>query len=174
MVAFFIVAAILVSSALCVVLLSNPIHCSLALIVNLITVAAIYALLNAHFLAAAQVVVYAGAIVVLLLFVLMLLNAKEENPGSLLIKPTIYQFLGTLLVIGFLGIVTPVFFSLSAIPENLRLFIRSGGIEGDVAAVGKILYTKYVFQFEIASVLILSAVAGAVYLAKRKPQKNKL
>jgi NADH-quinone oxidoreductase subunit J len=162
-VAFFILAAIIVCSALGVVASRNPIHSALNLVANLLSVAAIFAMLDAHFLATVQIIVYAGAIVVLVLFVLMLLNLKVEVPTT---KTT---------VLGGVALVTGVIFLAVAVPVIAAVFeafpqvaAPAAGSEGSVYNVGKLLYTRYVFTFEAASVLIMAAIAGAVMLAKRQ------
>ncbi len=117
-------------------------------------------MLEAHFLAAVQIVVYAGAIMVLVLFVVMLLNIKVEKPRPL---GRWYIGAGLLGLMGFLAILVPV----------LRtLFVRFADpvlpLVGGAQEIGRVLYTEYLFPFEIASVLIFVAIAGAVMIAKRK------
>lgn len=158
---FWILAGIILVSGLGVVVARNPIHSALALIVNLLTVAAIFAQLGAHFLAAAQIIVYAGAIMVLVLFVLMLLNIKVESP-----KKSSFISVGLAIVAGIGG------FAMLA-PSLQRTFAGvyvDGGqqVEGTVKAIGLVLFSRYVFPFEIASILIMAAIVGAVMLAKRR------
>lgn len=156
---FFLVAAVLLISAVGVISARNPIHSALFLVGNLMSVAVMFVMLNAHFLAAVQVIVYAGAIMVLVLFVLMLLNLKVEK------QPSIGKLLLTLATLGglaFVWMMVPLLQrSFSAIPQS------TANVEGSVREVGKLLYTQYVFPFEIASLLIMAAVVGAVMLAKR-------
>ncbi len=153
----FILGLILITTAVAVVALKNPIHSALALITNLLTVAAFFAVLNAHFLAVAQIIVYAGAIMVLFVFVLMLLNIKSEaNPNGKLASA--------------LAVCAGVFFTAVLVKDikNSAAPFFSKGVNGSVEAVGKLLYTDFVFAFELASLLIIAAILGAVMLAKRK------
>ena len=156
---FMIMSIVATASALAVVCFRNPIYSALALILNLICVAGFFAMLDAHFLAVVQIVVYAGAIMVLVLFLLMLLNIKVE-----VVKPfgRIYWLLATLIGLSFLYISVPAMNSFFA-----RFKEPNEELVGSVRAMGEVLYTRYIFPFEAASVLILAAIVGAVMLAKR-------
>lgn len=164
-IAFALIAALIIASALGVVVSRNPIHSALCLVVNLLTVAAIFAILEAHFLATVQVIVYAGAIVVLVLFVLMLLNLKVEQT----------QTIGLPLIL--VASVTGILFIALAVPmlnEAFKVFPEpKNPVVGSVAEMGKVLYTTYVFPFETSSVLLMAAIVGAVMLARRKGQPKK-
>ena len=159
-IAFLIMAVIILASGLGVISMRNPIHSALCLVVNLLTVAALFATLEAHFLATVQIIVYAGAIVVLVLFVLMLLNLKVEQPKRM----------GLPLVAGasvcgaaFLALLLPV------LNDAFKVFPEpSRAVEGTVKNFGKILYNTYLFPFEAASILIMAAIVGAVMLARRR------
>ena len=158
-IAFFIMALIAVVSALAVVMLHNPIYSALALVTNLLTVAGLFALLDAHFLSVVQIIVYAGAIVVLVLFVLMLLNIKLETARN---RSGAFVAVAVLTGVIFLAAVLPLAqqaFTVFADPNT--------ALEGTVENMGISLYSKYVFPFEAASVLIMVAIVGAVMLAKR-------
>ncbi len=156
---FLVLATLMVISALGIVVFKNPVYSALCLVANLLGVAALYGMLQAHFLAMVQIIVYAGAIMVLVVFVLMLLNLQVEAQ-----KP-----LGKLMSIMalaaggfFVWIVVPVINEVfQAFPENPTV------VEGTVRNIGAVLYTKWVFPFEAASILILGAIVGAVMLAKR-------
>jgi NADH-quinone oxidoreductase subunit J len=161
LVAFVLIAVIAVGSALGLVLKRNPIHGALFLVVNLGTVAALYLTLGAEFLAAAQVIVYAGAIMVLFVFAIMvLIPGKEETgpdprrPFRLLAVPV-----GALLLVQVLVIVvaSPGFAPRVAVPAP-------GGVE----AIGRLLFTDYLFPFELTSVLLLAAMVGVLVLARRR------
>lgn len=147
----------LLVSAVSVVAARSPIVSALALVCNLVTVAAFYAVMNAHFLAAVQILVYAGAIVVLVLFVLMLLNVKEESRRVADIALRVGAALVTCL---FLVLVLPL---LVDGPGSQH----SQAPEGTVRAIGMMVYTEYVYCFEVASILILIAVVGSVTLGRR-------
>ena len=148
--------------ALLVIVMRNPIHCALALIGNLFCVAALFVLLDAHFLAAIHVLVYAGAIMVVFLFVIMLLNLKPDELGSP--KQTATKIAGSILlcwvgfklVVHFLGVRTGDGFT--AVSENY----------GTIESIGRLLFGKYLLPFEVASILLLTAILGAVAIAKKR------
>ncbi|RMG40679.1 MAG: NADH-quinone oxidoreductase subunit J [Candidatus Dadabacteria bacterium] len=160
--AFLVLATVITLSGIGVIAMRNPIHSALCLILNLACVAGIFALLGADFLAAAQIIVYAGAIMVLVLFVLMLLNLKVEKKNLL---GYIYLAFG-----GLVSVVFILMFSYLVRVEPLNQL--ADNVRGSVAAMGKILYTDAIFPFEAASVLILAAITGAVMLGKRSYKKR--
>lgn len=157
---FYALAVLLLGSAAAVILFRNPMHSALCLILNLLTVAGVFAALDAHFLAVTQIMVYAGAIMVLVLFLLMLLNLKGE-------AFTVSSW--GLLVGG--GVVALVFVALMA-PIMVEAFSDKVSVStaptGEVAAVGKLLYTRYLYPFELAGMLLLAAVVGAIMMARRQ------
>ncbi|MBN8547954.1 MAG: NADH-quinone oxidoreductase subunit J [Deltaproteobacteria bacterium] len=160
---FFIMALLIIASAIGVVAAKNPIHSALCLVANLLTVAAIFASLDAHFLATVQIIVYAGAIVVLVVFVLMLLNLKVEQPRKVGIPTYVAATITGLL---FLAIALP------PLNEAFKVFPEpTAGLSGSVQNIGKILYTQYAFPFEAASMLLMAAIIGAVMLAKKRNPK---
>jgi NADH-quinone oxidoreductase subunit J len=156
---FFIVAFLMVTSAIAVVALRNPLQSALSLIAHLIMIATMYAMLDAHFLSAVQITVYAGAIMVLVLFVVMLLNIKTEQT-----KPIGFIYLGV-------GAATALGFAVIMIPVLAKVFTGVtdpiAPLVGTARDMGRLLYTVYLFPFEIASVLIFVAIVGAVMIAKR-------
>ena len=160
MIAFILLSILLILSALGVLFFHNPINNALSLIANMMGIAAMFALLDAHFLAAVQIIVYAGAVMVLVVFVLMLLNIKEEAP-----RKTSGIFMVTCLLAGILF----MYFG-APIIYNAFSQVRPAdpNFNGSMQSLGKLLYSNYVFPFEAASILIMAAVAGAVMLAKRK------
>jgi NADH-quinone oxidoreductase subunit J len=158
--AFFILAAIAIGAALGLVVKQNAIHGALFLVVNLGAVAALYLMLGAEFLAAAQVIVYAGAIMVLFVFAIMVLIPGKEEAGPdprravrLLALPV-----GALL---FIVLVIVIAGRWSAPPAP-------GAPVGSVSAVGRLLFTNYLFPFELTSVLLLAAMVGVLLLARRR------
>jgi NADH-quinone oxidoreductase subunit J len=159
-VAFFAIAAIAVASALGLILRPNAIHGALFLVVNLGSVAALYLLLGAEFLAAAQVIVYAGAIMVLFVFAIMVLIPGKEESGP---DPRRGARILALPVGGLLLLL--LVFVVAA-----RWNAPRGAVvpSGSAAAVGRLLFTSYLFPFELTSVLLLAAMVGVLLLAKRR------
>lgn len=161
---FYILAAIAVLSGLGVVLAKNPINSVLMLIVTFLTIAGQYILLNAQFLAVVHIIVYMGAIMVLFVFVIMLLNLNKskEHFHKLMIK------VAALLSAGLLFLV------LLAASSKVLLTAPAAPLSGDMGLVrnlGLVLFRDYLFPFETASVLFLSAMVGAVVLGKRESKQ---
>jgi len=159
-VAFFVIAAIAVGSALGLILRPNAIHGALFLVVNLGSVAALYLMLGAEFLAAAQVIVYAGAIMVLFVFAIMILIPGKEESGP---DPRRGARIVALPVGGLLMLL--LVFVVAA-----RWNAPRGAVvpSGSAAAVGRLLFTSYLFPFELTSVLLLAAMVGVMLLARRR------
>ena len=161
---FYALAALAVLSALAVVTMRHPIHSAFALIATLFFLAGIFVLLDAHFVAAVQVIVYAGAVMVLFTFVIMLLNLTPEELGPGRITGSKIVGIGLLIFAGY-----------SVVSAFAGASAPAGGAGdaatfGTVEAVGRLLFTKYLFPFEIVSVLLLAAVMGAVVLAKKRTE----
>jgi NADH-quinone oxidoreductase subunit J len=158
--AFFVLAAIATGAALGLVLRPNAIHGALLLVVNLGAVAGLYLMLGAEFLAAAQVIVYAGAIMVLFVFAIMVLIPGKEETGPdprravrLLALPVgALLFILLVIVVGGRGSAPPA----------------PGAPVGSVSAVGRMLFTSYLFPFDLTSVLMLAAMVGVLLLARRR------
>ena len=158
--AFFIVAMIATGSALGLILRTNAIHGALFLVVNLGSIAALYLMLGAEFLAAAQVIVYAGAIMVLFVFAIMVLIPGKEETGP---DPRRAARL-LALPVGALLLLLLVF----VIVGRLGGAPTAGGPSGSVPALGRLLFTSYLFPFELTSVLLLAAMVGVLLLARRR------
>jgi len=160
---FYVLGFGAVVSALLMVTNKRPVRAAMSLIATMSFLAGLYVLLDAHLIAALQLIVYAGAIMVLFLFVIMLLNL-EEKEGGLTGNTLALQFV-SMLVVGTLFVMivslVKVDGSMSAVGELANQF-------GTTKAVGKMLFTEYMLPFEIASVLLLAAIVGAVILAKRR------
>ncbi|RMD87077.1 MAG: NADH-quinone oxidoreductase subunit J [Candidatus Dadabacteria bacterium] len=153
---WWIVAAVAVFSAIGVVAITRPLFSAFSLVLHLIAIAALYAMLDAHFLAAVQILVYAGAIMVLVVFLIMLLSLKgEDRPVSLK-----RAFTG--------GIFLSVFVGLIFSGIQLSFDKPDTGFVGSVSSIGSELFSRYVFTFEIISVLIMVGLVAAVALAKRE------
>jgi NADH-quinone oxidoreductase subunit J len=157
---FSFVAAAALVTALTVLLHRNPVIGALFLVSNLVCVAVLYLLLQAQFLAAIQVIVYAGAIMVLILFVIMLLNLRQEAVG--IRAGGAQKTLGALAAIGFVLMVAK---GLVAFGAGLGPVPMS---YGTVEYVGRHLFGEFFYPFELLSLILLVAMAGAVVLAKKK------
>jgi NADH-quinone oxidoreductase subunit J len=157
---FFVLAALLVLSSLAVVFARNVVHAAVALVAALLIVAIFFFALQAPMLGVLQVLVYAGAIMVLFLFVIMFLN-----PGALERSQPGWRALGTILAL---------LFGVSLVPmlsrsERVRDPLAATEIFGSPEMLARSLFTDYALPFEIAAVLLLVAIIGAVVLAKREP-----
>ena len=165
---FWIFGVIAMGSALLCITRKNPIASALWLVVTLFALAALFVLLDAQFIAVLQVLVYAGAIMVLFLFVIMLLNLGRPGPSD--IKGPLGLGVAVLLAAALLFLLQPLTQTTlrSAItlpPGSVPALQQQQGIVGAVAIP---LFDAYLIPFEIASVLLLAAIVGAVVLAKRK------
>lgn len=162
---FVPLAALVVLAGLGVVLNPHPVRSAMCLVATLFLLAVFFIFLDADFVAALQVIVYAGAIMVVFLFVIMLLNLSDDAPQQRA-----------------LGWQAATIFSASLFALGLLYFLREGGalvpgpgmtsavpdVYGSIRSVGVSLFTTYVLPFEITGLLMLAAVIGAVVLAKKK------
>jgi len=165
---FWIFGVIAMGSALLCITRKNPIASALWLVVTLFALAALFVLLDAQFIAVLQVLVYAGAIMVLFLFVIMLLNLGRPGPSD--IKGPLGLGVAVLLGAALLFLLQPL--TRTTLPSAITL--PPGSVlalqqqQGIVGSVANPLFGAYLIPFEIASVLLLAAIVGAVVLAKRK------
>src|SRR3989442_1447504 len=167
-VGFWILAVVSVASALMVVMNHNPVRCALYLIVNFVCLAIFYLMLSAQLLAALQVLVYAGAIMVLFLFVIMLLNLGGEQ---VLHDPLVAQRpLGVLFGAGLLAFLGSALSRATTIPAQVPPAPEPpAGPQADpVFQIGQLLFTRYVYPFEVTSLLLLVGIIGTILLAKRR------
>ena len=159
---FYSLAALMVLSALAVIAARHPIYAVLALVTTLMAMAALFVLLGAFFVAAIQVLVYAGAIMVLFLFVVMLLDLAPETVTRT--RQNTLRILGGGLGLLFLAALGPAFQSPAGGAVASDAIIRYG----TTRQIGQLLFTTLALPFELASVLVLVGIIGAVVLAKRK------
>jgi NADH-quinone oxidoreductase subunit J len=165
---FFAYFAVMVTGlSLLVVTRKNPVHGVLWMLVLFVHIAMLYLFLNAEFLAAIQIIIYAGAILVLFLFVVMLLNLRVEErerrfqwswPAGLAAAG------GYTVSLIFILVKTTVF------PHPGQYTIEKIQAEGNIGIIGRVLYTKYLLPFEITSLILLVAIIGAVVLTKKRQE----
>jgi len=159
---FYGLSAVAIISALLVITRRNPVHSAIALIITLLSLAGLYLMLYAPFVAGVQIILYVGGIMVLFLFVIMLVNLernlREEQFNKLWVAGGLATVaLGGLLVYIFVDVGKLFPQPLAQIPE-----------QSNTQRVGMALYTQYVYPFEIASILLLVAIIGAVVMAKKR------
>jgi NADH-quinone oxidoreductase subunit J len=168
---FLVAAAAILSGAVGVVVSQNPVHSALMLVMTLFGIAVLFVAQGAHFLAAVQVIVYAGAIVVLFLFVIMLLGVdKQEN---LDVDPLGGQRPAAAAV-GMAGLGLLALVALRAVQVSSGAKSTTGKLSGGGANLDKLataLFTDYLFAFEVTSALLVIAVVGAVVLARRPRER---
>jgi NADH-quinone oxidoreductase subunit J len=159
---FFVLAALSVIGALSLVLQKHPIHSALSLIVVMVSLAGLYLLLGAEFVAAVQIIVYGGAIMVLFVFVIMLLNASEEEHTDF---SKLAKFGGLPLALALTGLLA------AAMVHNGGAVPNAGGTDITLAStsgISMMLFSTFVYPFELTSFLILVAIMGALVLAQRE------
>jgi NADH-quinone oxidoreductase subunit J len=137
----------------------NPVTSAMFLVLTIISMAGLFVLLHAFFLAAVQILVYAGAVMVLFLFVIMLLDLKDEERRR--VKK--FSLIAGLVSVG--AIVTIFMKSILAVKPGANLSAPT--LEGETAALGKLLFTQYLLPFEAVSVLLLVAMVGVILLSKK-------
>ncbi|MBU0519492.1 NADH-quinone oxidoreductase subunit J [bacterium] len=160
---FILFAVVAIFSGLMVILKKNPIASVMFLILALFATAALYVMLMAPFMAAIQIIVYAGAIMVLFLFVVMLLNLSKIQEGGV----SALKIIGALVAGGIMVAIAVVVRSI-AIPADSGFLRELPAEYGTVESIGRSMFITYLLPFEIASFLLLAAIIGAVVLAKKK------
>ncbi|MEP7270570.1 MAG: NADH-quinone oxidoreductase subunit J [Acidobacteriota bacterium] len=168
---FFLFGILAVVGALNVILQRNPIYCAIGLIVTLCSLAGLFLTLSAQFIAAIQIIVYAGAIMVLFVFVIMLLNVRAEES-----KSDRHRFLKWLAAPLFLALLAEVYYVVRTVTTPMLPIPATGAappaeILGTVESIGNQMFTSYLLPFEATSVLILMAIVGAMLLARRDKEE---
>lgn len=158
---FYFFSGLAIVSALLVIFLSQPAKALLSLIVTMFSLGILYVLLGAHFVAIANIIVYAGAVLVLFLFVIMLQGVGARDiPFSQRFHP-LYLLLAVITALAFLTMLAVILWNQS-LPE-------AAGVIGTVEAIGRILFKNFIIHFELTAVLLLLGVFAAVALAKEEP-----
>jgi len=156
---FFLLAAVAVAGAVSLILQRHPIHSALSLIVVMVALAALYLLVGAEFIAAVQIIIYAGAIMVVFVFVIMLLNAGEEERTNL---SRMARYVG--LPVGILLLFLLAYWVARAVPSQAVAPMGSAPTK----RLAVMLFQEFLFPFELTSILILIAILGALVLTKRE------
>ena len=169
--AFYVFAAIAVLGSLFVILQRNPIYSVLSLVGAFFGLSGLYVLLDAPFVAIVQIIIYAGAIMVLFLFVVMLLNVPREDAAEWDRTHPLYRpwprRIGALLAILLVAQLGWALWRTPGVSEGVG--VQSAGIT-DIAELGRVLFTDYMFAFEVTSILILAGMVGAVILARKQSE----
>jgi NADH-quinone oxidoreductase subunit J len=164
---FVLLAVLAIASALGMIIAKSTVNSALLLVINLVTLSGVYLLLQAQFLALIQILVYAGAIMVLFLFVIMLLNVDKEE--SLFEK---FRFKYLLAFLLGSVIFAQVLYSIGGVTDMLPEISPDMLQVGTVEALGDVLYTDYLFAFEMTAILLTAAVVGALMIAQYKVKKT--
>ena len=163
---FLVFAALALGSALVVVLHRNPVHSTMSLVVTLISMAALFILLGAPFIAALQILIYTGAIVVLFLFVVMLLNiGREEMAAQRGLPQKIAAGLGALALLGVLVTASWALYGDAQAPALSEDFVS-------LKVLATALFAEYLLTFELVGLLLLVAVIAATVLARKPPREE--
>jgi NADH-quinone oxidoreductase subunit J len=162
-VGFWILAPIAAVAAVLMVLARNAVHAALFLAAVMLSLAGLYALQDAPFLAAVQVIVYTGAILMLFLFVLMLVGVDSSD--SLVETLRGQRVLAFLLGLGFVGLLLG---TLGSAVGGKSAGLDQANVDGNVVGIARLLFTKYVFAFELTSALLITAALGAMVLAHKE------
>ncbi len=173
---FLIIGGITLISSCLVVFQRSPLYSALFLILTFLSMAGLYLLLGAEFVALIQVIVYAGAVMVLFLFVIMLLNLDKERVDWLT-GHSKQKYFGFAIVIVLapligLGISTPLFYGSSQLGAQGAYSPQTAARIDNTTSVASLLFTDYLLPFEITSVLLLVAMVGVVYLARRSKDQR--
>jgi NADH-quinone oxidoreductase subunit J len=156
-----------IAGAVAMIVYKNPMYSALGVLISMLSVAGIFALLNATFLFMVQIIVYAGAIMTLILFILMFLNIREEDLPK---EPHKFKFiaLGAVIMIPLNVLILK---AVALLPAKDMLLTNTDF--GDLKPIGMQLYTNWLVAFELVSILLLVALIGAVVLAKKRTKRVK-
>ena len=160
--AFYVFGFFAVFAAVSMIVVKQPVMSALCLILNMLCLAGLFVVQDAHLIGALQVIVYAGAVMVLVLFVIMLLNLREKQ-GLVSRHKVALQGIG-------IAVLAIIFTAIASRIDLARIPVTKADSPtfGTVSGVARVLFTEYLLPFEIASVLLLAAIVGAVILSKSK------
>jgi len=165
---FYAFATVLLVAGLCVITARNPVHAALFLVLSFFTAAAIWLLLRAEFLAITLVLVYVGAVMVLFLFVVMMLDINIER-----MREGFWKNLPLAIVVGGIMMAEMVLTLWGRVYGVAPAPVPRGADYSNTRELGRLLYTEYVFAFEIAAVILLVAIIAAIALTHRKRRESK-
>ena len=166
MILFFIFGAVALIGAIAVISFRHPIYSALSLIVTFFAQAGLFILLGAHFVAAVQVIVYAGAIMVLFLFVIMLLNLGTlSEKGALTGK-----LKGVAIILGILLAAQGIYIAVNALKNTAVASAQASTEPVTTYKIGELLFRDYLLPFEVTSLILLAALIGVIVLVKRENQ----
>ena len=157
---FFFLSAVCVGSVLAMILSRNPAYSPLYLVVTFVSLGGLFGLLGASFMAVVQIIIYAGAIMVLFIFVIMMINVRQGLAAE---KKRL-----TLILSGLAGVLLLIELLSSARGAAAGPAFRADAPASSPAEIGRLLFTKYLFPFEITSLLIIAALVGAIALVKKR------
>jgi len=166
-IAFYTISAIILGGALAMVSSRSLVHSVIWMVVSFVGVGALFITLSAEFVGVVQIMVYAGGIVVLFLFVIMLVNLDEVRRMEYLHRQWLPAVLLICLLIAELGFMMWAGSQDSPLPTPEQLDTTLRGMGGNTETIGMALYTQFILPFEVVSVLLLVAMVGAIYLAKK-------
>ncbi len=164
---FILLATFAVASAVATILSRHAVTSALFLVLNMVSLAGVYLLLKAQYLAVIQILVYAGAIMVLFLFVIMLLNTDKEESvlKQISLKMVVSFLLGT-------AVLAQLLFAVAGWTDTLPMISAAMTEVGTVEAIGDQLFTRYVLPFELTGILLTAAVIGALLIAQHHNKKG--
>lgn len=159
---FYVVSFLMVVSSVLVIINRNPVASALSLVLAFVLLAVLFVTLEAFFLAAVQILVYAGAVMVLFLFIIMLLDLKAEKRRKV---NRLAVWAGMLITVLFTLLLTKV---IQQVPSHILTFTAESD---DVYALGKALFSQYLLPFEITSLILLAALIGVVHVSRKEVRK---
>lgn len=167
-IAFYIISAVILAGALAMVSSRSLVRSVIWMVISFIGVGALFITLGAEFIGVVQIMVYAGGIVVLFLFVIMLVNLDEVRRMEYLHRQWLPAVLLVCLLVAELGFMMWAGSQDSPLPTPEQLDATLRGMGGNTETIGMALYTEFILPFEVVSVLLLVAMVGAIYLAKKQ------
>lgn len=165
---FAVLAFVAILAALVVVTHRHPVYSALSLVVTMLCIAFLFLLLRSEFLWVMQITVYAGAVMVLFLFVIMLLDLRREERPWHFPENRLQVGVGVVLALALLAELAVVAVAVRTPPPRAGFPPGVVAVRGNVQLLGQLLYTEYVFPFEVTSVILLVAIVGAIVMAKKR------